>query len=410
MKQLNLLIFTSFFTLNIFGQQQDFKSLAFEAFNNENYPLAISNLLKALETNPNDKELYYYLGYYTHYNAYDSRPLKGYDLNYSDTVFYFLNKTLALDPNYGDAKYFYTTECGANAFHSLQQKDYKNFVEYYNKAFKIGGFPDWLTEYGRLILNQVDKNGILFTHGDLQLNTCWYLQFCEGYRTDITVIPLAVLNRPFFINEIKNGNFIPPIKMNISDEQIMDIHPYKWKETTIEIPVPDELKEKYGMQTNLMSWEVSPDLKGVRDFLSCERAILLEIIESNKWERPVYWTLGMDNRYLGGLDSFGSYKGLVYKLMPFTTKGTKFESDIYALELLLDSKNFEKYDTILKTNQPRVSKNIPYGYSNAIMKLADIYKENNQLEKIKELKDFYKKNFNVGLFPEFEEYYMNQLN
>jgi tetratricopeptide (TPR) repeat protein len=409
MKQLNLLIFASFFTLNVFGQQKDFKSLAFEAFNNENYPLAISNLQKALETNPNDKELYYYLGYYTHYNAYDSRPLKGYDLNYSDTVFYFLNKALALDPNYGDAKYFYTAECGANAFHSLQQKDYKNFVEYYNKAFEIGGFPDWLTEYGRLILNQVDKNGILFTHGDLQLNTCWYLQYCEGYRTDITVIPLAILNRPFFVKEIKNGNFLPPVKMNISDEQIMDMHPYKWKETTIEIPVPNELIKKYKLNDSNLSWKVSPDLKGIRDYLSCEKAMLLEIIESNNWERPIYWTLGMDIKYLGGLHVFGSYKGLVYKLMPFETKATQFENDITALESMIDSKNFEKYNTILKTNQPRVSVHIPWGYSNAIMKLFKIYKENDQVEKITDLKTFYENNFKIGLDIEFEEYYINQL-
>jgi len=85
-----------------------------------------------------------------------------------------------------------------------------------------------------------------------------------------------------------------------------------------------------------MSWTVSPDLKGVRDYLSCERAFLLEIIESNNWERPIYWTLGMDNRYLGGLDSCGSYKGLVYKLLLFKTSETEYEVDASSLKNLCE--------------------------------------------------------------------------
>jgi len=106
----------------LYGQTENYKQLGLDAFDNENYPLAISFMQKALKTDPNDEEIYYYLGYYIHYNAYDSRPLKGYDLNYSDTVLYYFSKALELDPNYGDAKYFYTAECGANAMYSLQKK------------------------------------------------------------------------------------------------------------------------------------------------------------------------------------------------------------------------------------------------------------------------------------------------
>jgi len=222
----------------LYGQTENYKQLGLDAFDNENYPLAISFMQKALKTDPNDEEIYYYLGYYIHYNAYDSRPLKGYDLNYSDTVLYYFSKALELDPNYGDAKYFYTAECGANAMYSLTKKDYENFKHYYKKAFEVGGFPKWSIEYGKLLLNQVENNGILFTHGDFQLNICWYLQFCENYRTDISVIPLVIMNRPFFVKEIKNSELIPPVRLGISDDEIFNMRPYKWEETTIEIPIP----------------------------------------------------------------------------------------------------------------------------------------------------------------------------
>lgn len=174
MKKLNFIILIVLFASELFGQTENYKQLGIDAFAKANYPIAITYMQKALEANPNDKEIYYYLGYYIHYNAYDSRPLKGYDLSYSDTVHYYLNKALELDPNYGNAKYFYTAECGANAIYSLQHKDYENVKKYYKKAFDIGGFPNWSIEYGKLLLSQVEKNGILFTHGDFQLNICWY--------------------------------------------------------------------------------------------------------------------------------------------------------------------------------------------------------------------------------------------
>ncbi len=409
MKKLNFIILIVLFASELFGQTENYKQLGIDAFAKANYPIAITYMQKALEANPNDKEIYYYLGYYIHYNAYDSRPLKGYDLSYSDTVHYYLNKALELDPNYGNAKYFYTAECGANAIYSLQHKDYENVKKYYKKAFDIGGFPNWSIEYGKLLLSQVEKNGILFTHGDFQLNICWYLQFCENYRTDISVVPLTMLNRPFFVKEIKDSKLITPIKISISDEEIFNMRPYKWQETELNIPINKELIEKYKLNVNYMSWNVLPDLKGTKNYLSCERAFLLEIIESNKWERPIYWALGMDNSYLGGLDSFASYKGLVYQLMPFKTFGTEYEIDQNSLKLLNDKNNFNDYKSILLTNQPRISGSLLYYYAKSMIQLAKKYKENNQQEKLNDLVKQYEQYFKIGLYPDDEEEYLKEI-
>jgi len=409
MEKLSLYIYLIILTFNLSAQTTNYKELGKNAFELENYPLAINYMQKALENDTTDKDIYYYLGYYIHYNAYDSRPLKGYDLNYSDTVLYYFDKALELDPNYGDAKYFYTAECGANAFYSLQQRDYQNVKKHYQKAYDIGGFPEWSIEYGKLLLGQVEKNGILFTHGDFQLNICWYLQFCEEFRKDISVIPLTMLNRPFFVKEIKNSELISPVKIGISDEQILNMHPFKWKETVISLPIPEKLVDELQLDTNTLEWNVKPDLIGARDLLSCERAFLLEIIESNNWERPIYWTLGIDAHYLGGLDTFGCYKGMVFELMPFETKDTNYESDFEALQELLNKKNLTHYNSILTTNQPRVSGILMYTYSNAITNLTNIYLQNNDNDKVSEMINFYNKNIKIGLNNEYEEVILKML-
>lgn len=91
------------------------------------------------------------------------------------------------------------------------------------------------------MLNQIDKDGIFFTLGDFQLNICWYLQFCKGFRNDISVILLSLMNRPFFVLEMKNSKLFTPINIEVSNEQIMDMQSFKWNETTIDIPISKDL-------------------------------------------------------------------------------------------------------------------------------------------------------------------------
>ena len=112
MRPLILILTISFLNVNLFAQENNLKEKALQEFKNEHYDEAISLLEKALEKTTNDAEIYYYLGFFNHYRAYDSRPLNGYDFSYSAQIFEYLNKAIELNPDYGDAKYFYGDEIG----------------------------------------------------------------------------------------------------------------------------------------------------------------------------------------------------------------------------------------------------------------------------------------------------------
>jgi tetratricopeptide (TPR) repeat protein len=394
----------------IVGQANNYKSEALREFKNENYPKAIAYLHQALEKNPNDKELYYYLGYFYHYKAYDSRPLAGYDLDYSDTVFYYLEKALELDPAYGDATYFYVAECGAQAFYALQKKDYARVKQLYQKAASAGGFPEWALEYGRLLFSQVAPEGILFTHGDFMLNVCWYLQLCEDHRTDVSVIPLVMLNRPFYVLELMQGSLFQPVPFNVSELQVMNMHPAKWDTLSLSIPVPDSLSAVYGLPAGYeMIWEVVPDLQGKRSYLSTERSLLIDLIEANQWKRPVYWAKGMDANYLGGLDAYGCDKGLVSELVPFKTQETSYAFNPMALADLWKKKPPLNYRSVLEKNQPRVSAVVLYAYASGLIALAAHYKETGASDKLDEVISWYQSYLNLGVWPGYETNYLDRL-
>ncbi len=423
MKRILILVLIFSFS-GLFAQENTLKEKALEKFKKEHYNEAIDLLEQAVKISPDDAEIYYYLGFFNHYRAYDSRPLRGYDFSYSEKIFEYLDKAIELNPNYGDAKYFYGAECSENAFISMQNDDLKQLKYFYKLAYKKGAYPDWLLEFGRNMLIPCDKNAILFTAGNADFDVCSYLQLHEKFRTDITIIPIANINRPWYVNFLKKGlkNGIRKISINLTEEQIMDIHPFKWDTTTVAIPVSEKLKKKYELDENYkMQWKIEPDLFSMRKhskiagekvkkrtYLSPQRAMLLQIVEDNFSNRPIYFSNMASHLFYGGLDSFFRNCGLVSELLPVQTEKTEYENNYHKIQQLLQSENFKDYSTIKENDIPRISR-IIYNYYYTFLELAEYYKNNNKTEKLEELISLFKQHLTIGFSPNHEKIFEMKL-
>ena len=132
MRKIIIILFVIFLSAEmLFSQEVSLKEQALSEFRKEHYNEAISLLEKAVVQTPQDADLYYYLGWFNHYRAYDSRPLTGYDYAYTTRIFGYLDKALEINPNYGDAKYFYGAECSGNAFLAMQNYDADKLRHFY---------------------------------------------------------------------------------------------------------------------------------------------------------------------------------------------------------------------------------------------------------------------------------------
>ncbi len=417
-KLIHLLLILSLSNNMLFCQKKTLKEKAWEEFRNEHYDEAIQLLEQAVIQTPHDPEIYYYLGWFNHYRAYDSRPLQGYDYSYSERIFHYLDKAIELNPNYGDAKYFYGAECSGNAFLAMQNYDVEKVTYFFKRAYKKGAYPDWLIEFGKNFLMSCDKDAILLTGGNADFDICSYLQLCENYRTDITVIPIGNIDRPWYVGLLKNGlnNGIRSIHINLTPQQIIDIHPFKWKGTEISIPISPTDRARYDLKEDFsMLWTVHPDLQSERmhaktedeaaqkrTYLSPQRAILLQIIEDNFSRRPIYFSAFAEPSFFGELDHFFQNCGLVSRLTPIKTTGTPHNFDQKKIQQLLTPKNLEKYHDIQKNNIPRISRMIMYGYANATLNLSDLYKEEKNVQGIKNLIKLYTDYLKIDFDTEYE--------
>jgi len=424
MKQLTILLIIFFSAANLFAQETNFKKKALKEFKNEHYDEAIKLLEKALKKIKNDPEIYYYLGFFNHYRAYDSRPLNGYDFSYSERIFEYLNKAIELNPDYGNAKYFYGAECSANAFLAMQNYDLDKLKYFYKKAFDKGAYPDWLIEFGKNMLNTCDDNAILFTGGNADFDVCSYLQLHQNFRTDITIIPIGNIDRPWYVKFLKQGleGGVKKINLNLTDNQIYDMHPFKWDTSKIKIPVSTSTLNEYNLKKSYeMFCIVEPDLTSNRKhskiegekvknrtYLSPQRAILLQIIEDNFQNRPIYFSNMSNPVFFGGLDKYFKNCGLVYELTPIKTEQTEFENDYKKMKKLLSNENFKQFFTIKKTDIPRISR-IIFSYHSTVLILANYYYRNEQKENIINLKKFYLKYLRIGFNDKYERFYQAEL-
>ena len=191
---------------------------------------AIELIKSEISLDSENPELFYWLGRYSHFMVYDTRPFPGKSDKWSkEQVLKNLQKAVELNPNYGDAKYFLAAEYGTRALEALKSGDIDRYKKELTEAESWGGFPLHAIEYGRNVLKSCDTNSILFVNGDAESNVLQYVQAIEDYRKDVSLVIKALLERPYYIKLIRDGvpGIYKPVPINMSDNLIMEMHNYK---------------------------------------------------------------------------------------------------------------------------------------------------------------------------------------
>lgn len=372
---------------HIYSQDKSLKEKAIEFFEQGKYDQSINLLKSALKGTSNDPEIYYYLGLSTQQKNYANRSRFEDKTVSSEQIFYYLDKAIELDSTYGDAKYFYGVECSENAFNSMKNGDIEQVKYFYQKAYDRGAYPDWLIEYGYNVLISCDEDAILFAAGNVDYDVCSYLQFVKGYRPDLTIIPLKNIDSPWYIQFLKEGleGGVKPVNISLTDEQITALHPVKWK--TTEVSIYYDRAYQRGLRFSAdhkMKWSIEPDMDSnknyvgteagsKRQYLSPQRAMLLQIVQDNYDKRKIFFSNACEPFYMAGLNLYVRNRGLVGELLPIKTAGTTILNDYSEMAKLLTKANLHHYKDVKKSDIPQIS-DVLYLYHNSIITLAGYYR------------------------------------
>jgi len=196
---------------------------------------------------------------------------------------------------------------------------------------------DWAPkDYGYNILVSCEKDAILFTNGDNDTFPLWYLQEVEGFRKDVRIINLSLLNTDWYILQMKHEGKTIPIEY--SDDHIENVLCGRDENALRQRLWPAGGKE---VTAAGITWTLPPHITfdSERGMLRVQDVMVANIINWANWSRPIYFAVTVAEANKAGLNDHLAMEGMVYRLVK--TKAKPGESLINAE--VLNENVFEKY-------------------------------------------------------------------
>jgi hypothetical protein len=283
------------------------------------------------------------------------------------------------------------------------------------------------------LLDSCAPNAILFTNGDNDTFPLWYAQEVEGYRTDVRVAVLSYLNTDWYIDQMKRQSYLSdPWPLSLENENYRqgtnDYLPYVERPQVVAGIDLDQyislvkqshpaLQVQYGQGTTLLTMPtknfilnvdkakvrqmdfVAEDKEGEivdrmqwtinKSLLEKKHLIMLDLLATNDWDRPVYFSSTVNSADFIGLSNHFQLEGLAYRVVPvkveseeqgFVNKEVMYENMMKKFQF----RNFDDPDIFYDENYYRFSANARDKFA----RLASAYLEEGNTAKAKEVVDY----------------------
>lgn len=159
-----------------------------------------------------------------------------------------------------------------------------------------------------------DDNAIIITRGDNDTFPLWYFRYVENIRPDVTIINTPLLNTTWFVKTLKAHD--PKLPITLTDDEIDALAPLPWTDTAISVTTAGTAAD-YGLPEdtilpNTITFHIPPSIGG--SHLMIQDQILLHLIKTNNWRRPIYFMAGTGPVWV---QPYTRFEGLLSRLLPY---------------------------------------------------------------------------------------------
>ena len=184
---------------------------------------------------------------------------------------------------------------------------------------------DFIYQMNKNMLASTEQNAILFTNGDMDTYYPLDMQNKEGFRKDVAIVNLSLLNTSWFIKIVRDEMVV---ELNIPDKDIELCQTSKKS-----VLYPKKLKEAAEFKIKSVNSEDTLTINFKEGkILYVNNQVVIQIIKDNYGKRPIYFAVTVPNVY--GFDNQLQNEGLVDRVVSIKSKN---QIDIEKLITNIDS-------------------------------------------------------------------------
>jgi hypothetical protein len=216
-------------------------------------------------------------------------------------------------------------------------------------------------DFARMYLESCEPNAILFTNGDNDTFPLWYVQEVEGIRTDVRVVNFMLASGDWYVDQMfrkvyesdplplsnsrkfyakGSQNYMPVFERVEGTVELKDLVNFVGSDDTrtqinyegewinyvparkLELTVDKAAvlesgtvaPEDSAQIVDKISWQIS------QGYLYRNDLMLLDLIATNNWERPVYFANPSSVSKVLNIDKYCHLEGIVYRFKPTVAK------------------------------------------------------------------------------------------
>lgn len=212
-------------------------------------------------------------------------------------------------------------------------------------------------------LNSCEPNAILLTNGDNDTFPLWYVQEVEGVRTDVRVVNFMLASGHWYVHQMMNKAYesdpLPftltydqyqnginnavvfynsNIKENAELKQVIDFIASEDERTKLTLTSGEKINYSPTKKFRLTIDSADVVAKGAvpeymqdrivdkidwnvrQTYLYKNDLMLLDIIATNNWERPIYFANPSSISKVLGIEEYCHLEGMVYRFLPVKAK------------------------------------------------------------------------------------------
>jgi hypothetical protein len=261
--------------------------------------------------------------------------------------------------------------------------------------------------YAKNMLDSCDENAILFTAGDNDTFPLLMYQVQNNYRKDVLILNTSLLQDERYFLMLKNGVLDSKgIPSSLSEDFIKDdlSEVLLFEDVSVGKIAIENLNEiisnnsnlaegftknyktiaskdfSFGKGTKKMTWIIDKQA-----LYRCD-LIMLDIIATNNWERPIYFSDYNSKQSYLGLSEYLMFEGFGYKLSP--NKGVTSDSEIGYVNVSKLEENCKKmFQFKNKNNLSIEERQLGMNYRSIYLRLAKYYINQNQRKKAEAILD-----------------------